>query len=185
MGFFHFPKFRITCIIRNINNQKNRSCPSLFLSDFQQLLWMLFFLYVAASAPLNALPVCSSVRLMPAVAVPVHYKSCYKSSIAFSASVIRCSFRRQRFCAEICTDSFVINARHSLAALLAAEALYILGIRYKALLCQHCRTIHIFQQRKAALRPYLCVGVLHQLLLVVFQIINVTHSPTSASSRAK
>lgn len=84
MGFFHFPKFRITCIIRNIDNQKNRSCPSLFLSDFQQLLWMLFFLYVPASAPLNALPVCSSVRLMPAVAVPVRYKSCYKSSIAFS-----------------------------------------------------------------------------------------------------
>ena len=155
MGFFHFPKFRITYIIRNINNQKNRSCPSLFLSDFQQLLWMLFFLYVPASAPLNALPVCSSVRLMPAVAVPVRYRSCYKSSIVSSALVKQCSFHWQRFCAKVCTDGFVINARHSLAALLAAEALHILGIRYKALLCQYCRTIHIFQQRKAALRPHL------------------------------
>ena len=83
MGFFHFPKFRITCIIRNICNQK-REAALLSLSDFRQLLWMLFSLHTRASTPLDILPVCSSVRLMPAVAVPVRYKSCYKSSIAFS-----------------------------------------------------------------------------------------------------
>lgn len=27
MGIFHFPKFRITCIIRNINNQKKQKLP--------------------------------------------------------------------------------------------------------------------------------------------------------------
>lgn len=117
---------------------------------------------------------------MPAVAVQVRYRSCYIRSIVSSALVMRYSFYRQRFCAEVCTDGFIINACHSFAALLAAKALHIFGVRYKALLRQHCRTIHILQQRKAALRPHLRVGILHQLLLVVFQIINVPHSPTSA-----
>lgn len=43
--------------------------------------------------------------------------------------------------------------------------------------CQHCRTIYIFQQRKASLCTHLGVGAFHQLLLIVFQIINVSDSP--------
>lgn len=133
MGIFHFPKFRITCIIRNSNNQKNRSYPSLFLSDFRQLLWMRFSLHTPASTPLDVLPVRSSVCLLPAMAVLVRYQSCYISSIASSALVMRCSFQWQRFCAKVRTDGFVINACHSLAALLAAKSLYILGVCHKAL----------------------------------------------------
>lgn len=59
-AFFHFPKFRITCIIRNNCNQK-REAALLSLSDFRQLLWMLFSLRTPASTPLDVLPVCSSV----------------------------------------------------------------------------------------------------------------------------
>lgn len=59
-AFFHFPEFRITCIIRNNCNQK-REAALLSLSDFRQLLWILFSLRTPASTPLDVLPVCSSV----------------------------------------------------------------------------------------------------------------------------
>ena len=82
-----------------------------------------------------------------------------------------------RLCAKVCTDCFVINAGCFFTTFFAAELCNICFIRYKALLCQHCRTIYIFQQRKASLCTHLGVGTFHQLLLIVFQIINVSDSP--------
>ena len=90
---------------------------------------------------------------------------------------MRCFLFRQRLCAKVCADRFIIDSRHLPAAFLTAKAFHILCTGHKALFGQNGRAIHIFQQGEAALCPYFGVGTFHKLFLVVFQILNVSDSP--------
>ena len=118
MGIFHFPKFRITCIIRNMYNLKE-GCLLSFCQIFGSFCG------------------CFSVRTRTLLRRWTHYQYvqafdlCRCSIVSFPL-VMRCSFHRQRFCAKVCTDGFVINACHSLAAPLLPKC-SILIVRHK-----HC-----------------------------------------------
>ena len=131
-GHFRSPKFRITCIIRNSCNQKTEAA----LLSFCQISGSFCGCYLVYARPL--LRRRTYYQYVQAFDLFLQWSLWY-----IAVCIMRCLFHRQRFCAEVCTDGFVINACHCLAALFTAKMLHILVVRHKALLCQHCRTIHI------------------------------------------
>ena len=70
-------------------------------------------------------------------------------------------------------DRLIVSARRCLTAFFAAEPCCVGFAGHKALFCQYRRTVHVFQQGKAALVPYFGMGALHQLSLTVALIIDV------------
>ena len=114
-GLFHSPIFHITCIMRNICNQKNRSPLS---STFE-------FGDPFVSASYGTGSFCR------------YFSFCSiqgKSGQLF----------RLRLCAKVFTDCFIINACRFFTAFFAAKPCCIGFIRYKALFCQYSRTAHVF-----------------------------------------
>lgn len=116
-GFFHFPIFHITCIIRNICNQKIR--PP-FSSDF-------------ACGDLIAAYSCRC-SLFWGCDVELSIQGNFGKLVTVL-----------RLCAKVCTDSFVINTCSLFAAVFAAKLCNIGFARHKALLCQNRRTVYVFQ----------------------------------------
>ena len=128
MGIFRSPKFRITCIIRNSYNQKKKlpfslsvRFPAASVDAFQFAYACIYTAGRITSMFKRSTYACGGCS----GALPVML---YKQYRFFC-----CSFQWQRFCAKVRTDGFVINTRHSLAALLAAKSLYILDVCHKAL----------------------------------------------------
>ena len=114
-GRFHSPVFHITCIIRNICNQKNRSpLPSTF--EFGDP-------FVSASSGTGSF--CRYISFCSIQG---------KSGQLF----------RLRLCAKVFTDCLIINACRFFTAFFAAEPCCIGFIRYKALFCQYSRTVYVF-----------------------------------------
>ena len=82
-------------------------------------------------------------------------------------------------CPKVCTDRFIVNARHCLTAFFAAKLCNVLFAGHKALFCQNRRTVYIFQQGKASLVPYFGMGALYELLYLAL-IINVPDAAVAA-----
>lgn len=114
-AFFHSPIFHITCIIRNICNQKNRS-PLSSTFEFGDP-------FVSASSGTGSF--CRYISFCSIQG---------KSGQLF----------RLRLCAKVFTDCLIINACRFFTAFFAAEPCCIGFIRYKALFCQYSRTVHVF-----------------------------------------
>ena len=114
-GLFHSPIFHITCIIRNIDNQKNRS-PLSSTFEFGDP-------FVSASSGTGSF--CRYISFCSIQG---------KSGQLF----------RLRLCAKVFTDRLIINACRFFTAFFAAEPCCIGFICYKALFCQYSRTVHIF-----------------------------------------
>lgn len=114
-GFFHSPVFHITCIMRNICNQKNRT-PLSSTFEFGDL-------FVSASYGTGSF--CR------------YFSFC---SIQGKTSQLF----RLRLCAKVFTDCFIINMCRFFTAFFAAKPCCIGCIRYKALFCQYSRTVHVF-----------------------------------------
>ena len=114
-GLFHSPVFHITCIIRNICNQKNRS-PLSSTFEFGDP-------FVSASSGTGSF--CRYISFCSIQG---------KSGQLF----------RLRLCAKVFTDRLIINACRFFTAFFAAEPCCIGFIRYKALFCQYSRTVYVF-----------------------------------------
>lgn len=114
-GLFHSPIFHITCIIRNVCNQKSRS-PLSSTFEFGDL-------FVSTSSGTGSF--CRYISFCSIQG---------KSSQLF----------RLRLCAKVFTDRLIINARRFFTAFFATEPCCIGFIRYKALFCQYSRTVHVF-----------------------------------------
>lgn len=114
-GLFRSPIFRITCIIRNICNQKIRP-PLSSTFEFGDL-------FVSASSGTG-----SFCRYFSFCSIQG------KSGQLF----------RLRLCAKVFTDRFIINVCRFFTAFFAAKPCCIGFIRYKALFCQYSRTVYVF-----------------------------------------
>ena len=114
-GLFHFPIFHITCIIRNVCNQKSRS-PLSSTFEFGDP-------FVSASSGTGSF--CRYISFCSIQG---------KSGQLF----------RLRLCAKVFTDRLIINACRFFTAFFAAEPCCIVFIRYKALFCQYSRTVYVF-----------------------------------------
>ena len=79
---------------------------------------------------------------------------------------------------KICADRFIVCTSSPLTSVLTAELGYIGIAGHKTLLRQHCWTIYIFQNRKAALYPHFLMAALHQLFYFPL-VIDISDSPAS------
>lgn len=118
-GLFHSPIFHITCIIRNVCNQKSRS-PLSSTFEFGDP-------FVSASSGTGSF---------------CRYFSRYFSFCSIQGKSGQ--LFRLRLCAKVFTDCLIINACRFFTAFFAAEPCCIGFIRYKALFCQYSRTVYIF-----------------------------------------
>lgn len=108
--------------------------------------------------PFSCVP--SSVQVLGASAVLL-YHFIWDVWIACQADIVKYSWTRplscerplhqtlqrciQRLCSKVCTDRFIVNARHCLTAFFAAKLCNIFFAGHKALFCQNRRTVYIFQ----------------------------------------
>ena len=83
MGFFHFPKFRITCIIRNNYNQKREAA----LLSCGQISGSFCGCFSVCARPLlrrwTYYQYVQAFNFLPAVAVLVRYRSCLYKQYRF------------------------------------------------------------------------------------------------------
>ena len=79
---------------------------------------------------------------------------------------------------KVCADRFIICTRSPLTSVLTAEPGYVRIAGHKTLFRQHCWTIYIFQNCKAALYPHFLVAALHQLFYFPL-VIDISDSPAS------
>ena len=125
-GFFRFPIFHITCIIRKLYHQKIRSPPSSF-----------------SSSETISFEFCSRNRFHHGCTSLCGFFS-FADAMAKQPLCILLWLKKHLFNgprSKISADGFIVNACRLFAAFFVAEPRNICLARYKALLCQHCRTI--------------------------------------------